>query len=153
MASMTRIRLGWKLLISAVALAALVYAAGQSKMKVITPADKQPGKVFSAGLRYGDTLYVSGQIGVGKDGKVPANFEDEIRQCFTNIHDVLQAGGMDYSDVVSVQVYLTDMDLFQRFNAVYTQFFHEPLPTRTAVGVVRLAAAAAHAEITVTARK
>ena len=60
---------------------------------------------------------------------------------------------MSYKDVVSVQVYLTDMELFPRMNAVYTTFFPEPRPARTTVGVTKLAAPAAHIEITVTARK
>ncbi len=60
---------------------------------------------------------------------------------------------MTYKDVVSVQVYLTDMDLFQRMNAVYTTGFKDPRPARTTVGVTKLANAAAHVEITVTARK
>jgi 2-iminobutanoate/2-iminopropanoate deaminase len=60
---------------------------------------------------------------------------------------------MTYKDVVSVQVYLTDMDLFPRMNAVYVTFFADPRPSRTTVGVTKLAAAAAHIEVTVTARK
>jgi 2-iminobutanoate/2-iminopropanoate deaminase len=59
---------------------------------------------------------------------------------------------MSFSDAVSVQVYLTDMDLFKRMNAVYTTYFKEPRPTRTTVGVARLAGGA-HIEVTVTARK
>jgi 2-iminobutanoate/2-iminopropanoate deaminase len=66
---------------------------------------------------------------------------------------VLKAAGMKYDDVVSVQVYLTDMDLFARMNAVYTTIFKSPRPARTTVGVTKLASAAAHIEITVTARK
>ena len=58
---------------------------------------------------------------------------------------------MGYQDVVAVQVYLTDMDLFPRMNAVYTTYFKEPRPARTTVGVARLAGGA-HIEITVTAR-
>lgn len=49
--------------------------------------------------------------------------------------------------------YLTDMDLFARMNAVYTTYFKDPRPARTAVGVTRLAVAKARIEITVTARK
>ena len=56
-----------------------------------------------------------------------------------------------YQDVVAVQVYLTDMDLFPRMNAVYTTYFKEPRPARTTVGVARLAGGA-HIEITVTAK-
>jgi 2-iminobutanoate/2-iminopropanoate deaminase len=102
----------------------------------------------------GDTLYVSGQGGVDpQTRKIPENFEDEVRSCLKNVGEVLHAGGMDFSDVVAVQVYLTDMDLFQHMNAVYTEVFKEPRPTRTTVGVAKLAGAGAHIEITVTARK
>jgi 2-iminobutanoate/2-iminopropanoate deaminase len=64
----------------------------------------------------------------------------------------LKAGGMKYEDVVAVQVYLTDMDQFQRMNSVYTTIFKEPRPARTTVGISKLAGGA-HIEITVTARK
>ena len=136
-------------------LAVLVCAASaSSKKKIVTPKDYPTGRPYSAGILAGDTLYVSGQTGTDwKTGKVPDNFEDEVRQCFTNVQGVLKAGGMDLSDVVSVQVYLTDITLFQRMNAVYTQMFQEPRPTRTTVGVARLAGPGAHIEMTVTARK
>lgn len=154
MAGMRRIPLAPKLLLAALLLVTLIYAAATSKKKIITPKDSPAGRPYSAGIQFGDTLYVSGQTGSDpKTGKVPDNFEDEVRQCLANIRAVLEAGGMDFSDVVSVQVYLTDMDLFQRMNAVYTQTFNEPRPTRTTVGVARLAGAGAHLEITVTARK
>ena len=88
-----------------------------------------------------------------KAQKLPEKFEEEVKQCLANIGEVLDADRMDYSDVVSVQVYLTDMDLFQRMNAVYTGVFKEPRPTRTTVGISKLAAPGAHIEITVTARR
>ena len=82
-----------------------------------------------------------------------ADFETEVKTLLGNIGIVLKAAGMTYKDVVSVQVYLTDMELFPRMNAVYTTFFPDPRPTRTTVGVTKLAAPTAHIEITVTARK
>jgi 2-iminobutanoate/2-iminopropanoate deaminase len=128
--------------------------AKESKKKVVAPAGSRPSPNFSAGIQFENTLYVSGNTGSDpKTQKVPEKFEDEVQQCLDNIGGVLHAGGMDYSDAVSVQVYLTDMDLFPRMNAVYTQVFKEPRPTRTTVGVTKLAGAGAHVEITVTARK
>ena len=56
----------------------------------------------------------------------PATFEDEVKQALENIRVVLDAGGMAPSDIVSVQVYLTDGALFQRFNTVYRGFFKDP---------------------------
>jgi reactive intermediate/imine deaminase len=114
----------------------------------------RPGPNYSAGIRVGDTLYVSGQIGIDSQSrKVPENFEDEVKQCLANVGEVLHADKMDYADVVAVQIYLTDMDLFQRMNAVYTGVFQDPRPTRTTVGITKLAAAGARIEITVTARR
>jgi 2-iminobutanoate/2-iminopropanoate deaminase len=135
-------------------LAVCARADEPAKKKVVTPKDSPAGRPFSAGILSGDTLYVSGQVGFdSKDKKIPDSFEDEVRSCLNNVHAVLEAGGMDFSDVVAVQVYLTDMDLFQRMNAVYMDVFNEPRPTRTTVGVSKLAGAGAHIEITVTARK
>jgi 2-iminobutanoate/2-iminopropanoate deaminase len=132
----------------------LAVSAMAADKKIVTPKDFPAGRPFSAGIMAGDTLYVSGQTGADfKTGKVPDNFDDEVRACLNNVGSILQAGGMDFSDVVAVQVYLTDIDLFQRMNAVYLQVFKEPRPTRTTVGVAKLAGAGAHVEITVTARK
>jgi 2-iminobutanoate/2-iminopropanoate deaminase len=132
----------------------LAVCATAADKKIVTPKDFPAGRPFSAGILAGDTLYVSGQTGADfKTGKVPENFDEEVRQCLNNVGSILQAGGMDFSDVVSVQVYLTDIDLFQKMNAVYLQTFKEPRPTRTTVGVAKLAGAGAHVEITVTAKK
>jgi 2-iminobutanoate/2-iminopropanoate deaminase len=130
----------------------LSYGAGVKK-KVVTPKDFPTGRPFSAGLLVGDTLYVSGSTGGDlKTGKVPEKFEDEVQLCFDNIGAILKEGGMGFGDAVSVQVYLTDMTLFPRMNAVYLKNFPEPRPTRTTVGVTALAGGA-HMEVTVTARK
>jgi 2-iminobutanoate/2-iminopropanoate deaminase len=100
------------------------------------------------------TLYVSGQIGRDlKTQKVPEDFEAEVRQVLDSIGIILREAKMNYADVVSVQIYLTDMELFSRMNAVYTTYFKADRPSRTTVGVVKLAAPGARIEITVTARR
>ena len=87
-----------------------------------------------------------------KIGRIPDNFEDEVKQTLENIGVILKAAGYSFEDAVSVQVYLTDMDLFQRMNAVYMPFFPEPRPARATVGVARLVGTA-KIEISVTAWK
>lgn len=124
-----------------------------AEKRVISPKGTPSGRPFSPGILVDGTLYVSGMVGNDASGKVPENFEAEVRQCLDNIGAVLKEAGMGFQDAVSVQVYLTDIDLFQRMNAVYTTYFKEPRPTRTTVGIVKLAAPAARIEITVTARK
>jgi len=59
---------------------------------------------------------------------------------------------MDYSDVISVQVYLEDMSQFQEVNAIYKAYFKTPLPARTTVQVAKLSSGA-HIEISAIARK
>lgn len=145
-------------LLYAAACLALLAAPALAQKKLIAPPEGvrpagSPQLPFSPGILVDGTLYISGTTGSDPaTGKIPDNFEGELKQAFSNIGAVLKAANMSFDDVVAVTVYLTDMDLFQRMNAVYTTYFHDPLPSRTTVGVVKLANAS-HAEITVTARK
>ena len=124
-----------------------------AEKKIIQPKEFAPGGPFNPAVLVDGTLYVSGQIGRDlKTQKVPDNFEAEVRQVLDNIGIILREGKMTYEDVVSVQVYLTDMTLFPRMNTIYTTYFKTERPARTTVGVAALAAAGAHIEITVTAR-
>ena len=107
--------------------------------KVIQPKDFPTGRPYSAALLVDDTLYVSGQLGADwKTGKYPDNFEAEVRQCMQNVLAILKEARMGWEDVVSVQVYLTDLDLFERFNTIYLPMVKEPLPVRTTAGVSNL---------------
>jgi 2-iminobutanoate/2-iminopropanoate deaminase len=123
-----------------------------AEKRIIQPKEFAPGGPFNPAVLVDGTLYVSGQIGRDlKTQKVPENFDAEVRQVLDNIGIILREAKMDYADVVSVQVYLTDMSLFQRMNAIYTTYFKTDRPSRTTVGVAKLAAPEAHVEITVTA--
>ena len=118
------------------------------------PAAGAPAPMFSPGILVDGTLYISGQIGQDlKTKQVPDDFEAEVKQVLDNIGIILKAAGMSYKDVVAVQVYLTDMDLFGKMNGVYGKVFAEPRPSRTTVGVTKLANAKARIEVTVTAHK
>jgi 2-iminobutanoate/2-iminopropanoate deaminase len=132
----------------------LVLPLAAEKKAIVPPEFAGGNPNFSPGILVDGTLYVSGQIGRDlKTKQFPADFESEVKTVLGNIGIVLKAGGMTYKDVVSVQVYLTDMDHFARMNAVYSTFFPDPRPARTTVGVTKLAAPEAHIEITVTAKK
>lgn len=126
----------------------------RAEKKIIQPKEFAPGAPFSPAVLVDGTLYVSGQIGRDlKTQKVPENFDAEVRQVLDNIGVILREAKMNYADVVAVQVYLTDMALFPRMNALYTTYFKDPLPSRTTVAVTKLAVAEARVEITVTARR
>src|SRR5919112_1350759 len=137
---------------SAVVLVAFMMSATSfaAPKKVIQPKEFPTGRPFSPGIMVGDTLYVAGQTGSNlKTGQIPENFEDEVRQTLDNIGLVLKEAGMTFDNAVSVQVYLTDMNLFPRMNTVYTTYFKEPRPARTTVGIAKLVGTA-RIEITVT---
>jgi 2-iminobutanoate/2-iminopropanoate deaminase len=123
-----------------------------SNKQVIRPNGTKPDAPYSPGILVDGTLYVSGQGGEDVNGKLPSEFEAEVRQALDNVGVVLKEAGMTPDDVVSVQVYLTDGALFQRMNAVYKTYFKDPRPTRTTVVVARLVGAG-RIEITATARK
>jgi 2-iminobutanoate/2-iminopropanoate deaminase len=135
-----------------VVMALCASVAQGAEKKVIQPKGAQPNAGWSHGLLVGDTLYVSGMGGEDSVGKIPATFEAEVKQSLDNISAVLKEGGLSLSNVVSVQVYLTDAALFDRFNTVYKATFPNPKPTRTTVVVAKLVGAG-HIEITATARK
>jgi 2-iminobutanoate/2-iminopropanoate deaminase len=126
-----------------------------AEKKVLNPPELgAPSPNFSAGIIADGTLYVAGQIGTDlKTNQIPDSFEDEVKACLDRIGIILKAGGMGFEDAVTVHVYLTDIALFARMNAVYTTYFKAPRPARTTVGVTKLANPTARIEITVTARK
>ena len=134
----------------------LVFASSGASLyaqrKIIVPPGAKPGGTYSQGILTGDTLFVSGQGGEDAAGKIPADFDAEVKQCLDNIDAVLKAAGMSQANVVSVQVYLTDRAKFQQMNAVYTTYFKDPRPTRTTVVVAGLVGPG-NIEITVTAKK
>jgi len=83
---------------------------------------------------------------------LPGDFGQEARNCLENIGHVLNDAHMDYSDVVSVQIYLVDMSQFQEVNAIYKEYFKSPMPARTTVQAAKLSLGA-HIEISAIARK
>lgn len=127
--------------------------AGATERKHIIPEGYNRGLPFTPGILVDGTLYVAGFSGEdAKTGVVPEVFEDEVKQVLDKIGVILKEADMTYSDVVSVQVYLTDMALFERMNAVYRTYFPEPRPTRSIMGIKALIGPS-RIEITVTAKK
>jgi len=120
--------------------------------QIIRPKGTKPDGNYSPGILIDGTLYVSGQGGEDANGKIPDDFDAEVKQSLDNIGVVLKEAGMSPADVVSVQVYLNDGALFPRMNAVYRAYFKDPRPTRTTVVVAKLVGPG-RIEITVTARK
>ena len=108
------------------------------------------GKVYPAGVplaeavRVGDTLYMSGQIGIqpGTLKLAPGGIKEEAKQTMTNIRTTLEAHGYSLRDVVKCTVMLADISKWGDFNEVYKSFFSEPYPARSAIGANGLAVGA-----------
>jgi 2-iminobutanoate/2-iminopropanoate deaminase len=148
MPSMPKVVRNTLILIALTAMCALA-----ADKKLIHPKEFPKGRPFSPGILVDGTLYVAGQIGQDlKTGAIPEDFEAEVRLTLDNIGIILKEAGYGFEDVVSSNVYLTDIGLFQRMNAVYITYFKEPRPVRTTVGVAKLVGTA-KIEITVIAKK
>jgi 2-iminobutanoate/2-iminopropanoate deaminase len=95
---------------------------------------------FSTAVRVGNVLYMSGQIGVTPDGKLPETFDGQAKQTMENIGSVLKAHGLGWADVFKCTVFIADMKNWPAFNAVYVPYFPAGrLPARSAVGANGLA--------------
>ena len=95
---------------------------------------------FSNAVRVGDTLYLSGQIGIGADGKLPDGIDAQARQTMDNIGVVLKGQGLDWGDVVKCTVMLDNMADWPAFNKVYVTYFADgKFPARSAFGADGLA--------------
>ena len=95
---------------------------------------------FSAAVRAGDVLYVSGQIGTRADGTLPAGIEAQSRQAMDNVGAVLARAGLDFEDVFRCLVMIEDMADWPAFNRVYVTYFRPGrLPARSALGADGLA--------------
>ena len=94
---------------------------------------------YSQAILSGDTLYVSGNIPVNPaDGGIPDGIEAQTKQVFENMKAVLKEAGMDFSDVVKTTAFLTDLNNFAAFNALYSDYFIAPYPARSCVEVSKL---------------
>jgi len=110
--------------------------------KQIITTDKAPAAVgpYSQGVRLGDFVFTAGQLGIVPGTKEFAgpDIETQTRQALENLKAVLEAGGSGLEHVVKTTVFLADMGEFGRMNAVYTEFFPEKPPARSAVQAAAL---------------
>jgi 2-iminobutanoate/2-iminopropanoate deaminase len=103
--------------------------------KHINLPGKDPKLPFSDAVLVGDTLYLSGRIGF-KPGtrEVPGTAEEEARIVLDQFKTVLAAAEMTMDDLVSVQVFCSDVKLFDTWNSIYPTYFTKELPARAFLG-------------------
>ena len=128
-------------IIVAVLLLALCATAGAADRKyVVKPRpDALKGLPFSDGVLVGNTLYIAGHIGLDpKTGQPPASAEDEARLVMDSIKQTVETAGLSMDDMVSMQIFCTDLQLYDTFNSVYKTYFHGDFPARAFIGTDRL---------------
>jgi enamine deaminase RidA (YjgF/YER057c/UK114 family) len=89
---------------------------------------------FSGSVKVGDTLYLSGQIGLGPDRKPPADVTEEARLVMEAVKNQVVKAGLTMNDLVSVQVFCSDVRHYDAFNAVYRTYFPKEFPARAFLG-------------------
>jgi len=95
---------------------------------------------FSDAVRAGDVLYLSGQLGVGLDGKLADGIEAQTKQALDNIGAILKRARLGYEDVIHCTAMLKDMADWPAMNKVYVTYFPEgKRPARSAFGANGLA--------------
>ncbi len=92
---------------------------------------------YSQAVKVGKTVYLSGQIGLDpSSGEMKApDVREEITQIFKNLTAVVKASGGELKNIVKLTIYLKDFEHFPIVNEVMSQFFQEPYPARTTIGV------------------
>ncbi|HUF51682.1 MAG TPA: Rid family detoxifying hydrolase [Longimicrobiales bacterium] len=120
-----------------IACAATACASAPTR-QVVAPAGATTIAPYSPGIRSGDLLFLSGQIGMTGGALVPGGIAAETRQALANMRTILDAAGLTPADVLKCTVFLVDMAEYEAMNAAYGDFFREAPPARSAVAVAAL---------------
>ena len=95
--------------------------------------------IYSHAIVVGNTIYLSGQIGLDPSTMDMADgIEAQIQRVFENLRAVANAAGSSLEDLVKLNIYLTDMHDFTKVNEIMATHFHPPYPARAVVGVAAL---------------
>lgn len=113
----------------------------QKVQKTIVSTAKAPAAIgtYSQAVKVGDTVYMSGQIGLDPQSMaLVEGIDAQIVRVFENLKAVAEAAGGSLADVVKLNVFLTDLAHFAKVNEVMARYFSEPYPARAAIGVKEL---------------
>lgn len=113
----------------------------QKVQKTIVSTAKAPAAIgtYSQAVKVGDTVYMSGQIGLDPQSMaLVEGIDGQIVRVFENLKAVAEAAGGSLADVVKLNVFLTDLAHFAKVNEAMARYFSEPYPARAAIGVKEL---------------
>jgi reactive intermediate/imine deaminase len=110
-----------------------------AKTIISTPHAPAAIGTYSQAVKVGDTVYLSGQIGLDPASmQMVDGIDAQIVRVFDNLKAVAEASGGSLADVVKLNVFLTDLSNFTKVNETMAQYFSQPFPARAAVGVKEL---------------
>jgi len=120
-------------------LSAAALAAQSDRKHIVLQREAAKTAPFSEAVLVGNTLYIAGHIGVDpKTGKPGATPEEEARLVMESLKRTVEAAGLGMDDMVSVQVFCSDVSVFDAFNSVYRTYFHGNYPARAFIGSGKL---------------
>jgi reactive intermediate/imine deaminase len=94
---------------------------------------------YSQAVRVGETVYLSGQIGLDPHTtQMAEGIDAQVHRVFQNLRAVSSAADSSFDDLVKLNVYLTDLAHFAKVNEIMATYFRQPYPARAAVGVAAL---------------
>ena len=128
--------------IAALFIPSLALAQRQS----VVPQGMAASATLSPGIRVGDIVYTSGQLGTSRDAP-DSTIQTQTKKALENVKAVVEAGGSTMANVIKCTVFLTDVKDFGGMNSVYSTFFPKEPPARSTVDVAALVSAAAKVEI------
>lgn len=110
-----------------------------SKQIIHTDGAPQAIGTYSQAVKVGHTVYLSGQIGLEPASmQMVEGIEAQIHRVFSNLQAVAEAAGGSLSDIVKLNIFLTDLVNFALVNNIMGEYFTQPYPARAAVGVASL---------------
>ena len=110
-----------------------------SKQIIHTNGAPQAIGTYSQAVKVGDTVYLSGQIGLDPEKmEMVEGIEAQVHRVFKNLKAVAEASGGSLADVVKLNVFLTDLANFALVNTIMAEYYTQPNPARAAVGVASL---------------
>lgn len=110
--------------------------------RTVIASDHAPKAIgpYSQAVQVGNTIYTSGQIPLdpASGELVTGDIDAQARRVFDNLRAVIEAAGASFADVARVGIYLTDLSNFAAVNAVMAEYFQQPYPARSTIGVAAL---------------
>lgn len=129
-----------RIVVASLLLVFCISAGAADRKFIVKPrASDMKALPFSDAVLVGNTLYIAGHIGLdAKTGAPPASAEDEARLVMDGIKQTVESAGLTMDDVVTLQVFCTDLKNYDTFNDIYKTYFHGDYPARAFVGASNL---------------